>query len=180
MSSSNPAAPPEPKEIAARVAAQLAGARQPGDIVVLSIHWGDNWGYPVSLAHRALAEALVAHGIDLVFGHSSHHPRAAAVMAGRLVLFGAGDLINDYEGIGGKEGFRPELVLGYVADLRRDSGALVALEMLPYRFRLERADREARDWLARRMNHEASMFGGRVAETPQATLRLEWDQSAAK
>lgn len=173
----------EPKEIAARVAAQLAGARQPGDIVVLSIHWGDNWGYPVSLAHRALAEALVAHGIDLVFGHSSHHPRAAAVMAGRLVLFGAGDLINDYEGIGGKEGFRPELVLGYVADLRRDSGALVALEMLPYRlrrFRLERADREARDWLARRMNHEASMFGGRVAETPQATLRLEWDQSAAK
>ena len=171
-----------PQEIAARVAAGLAGARRPGDIVVLSIHWGGNWGYPVSQAHRALAEALMAAGVDLVFGHSSHHPRAAAVLGGRLVLYGAGDLINDYEGIGGNDSYRPELVLGYVADLRRDSGALVALEMLPYRlrrFRLERADRAARGWLARRMNRETQVFGGRVVETPEGTLRLEWDGSAA-
>lgn len=168
----------EPPEIAAQVARHLAGVRRPGDLVVLSIHWGGNWGYPVAPTHRALAEAFVAQGVDLVFGHSSHHPRAAAVMAGRLVLFGAGDLINDYEGIGGKDSFRPDLVLGYVADLRRDSGALVALEMLPYRlcrFRLERADSAARGWLARQLNHEAGKFGGRVVETPQATLRLEWD-----
>ena len=173
----------DPDDIAARVATQLAGVRRPGDLVVLSIHWGENWGYPVAQTHRALAEALVAQGVDLVFGHSSHHPRAATVMAGRLVLFGAGDLVNDYEGIGGKESFRPDLVLGYVADLRRDSGALVALEMLPYRlcrFRLERADSAARGWLARQMNREASAFGGRVVETPQTTLRLEWDKAAAK
>ncbi|MDX5349296.1 MAG: CapA family protein, partial [Paracoccaceae bacterium] len=172
----------EPNDIAACVAAQLARVRQPGDIVLLSIHWGGNWGYLVPQAHRALAAALVGQGVDLLFGHSSHHPRAAAVMAGRLVLYGAGDLINDYEGIGGKDPFRPELVLGYVADLQRDSGALLALEMLPYRlhrFRLERADSEARGWLARRLDREARVFGRRVIETPQATLRLEWDQSAA-
>lgn len=172
----------EPEEIAARVASHLAKVRQAGDLVVLSIHWGGNWGYSVAQAQRALAEALLAQGGDLVFGHSSHHPRAAAVMAGRLVLYGAGDLINDYEGIGGNESFRPELVLGYVADLRRDSGALLGLEMLPYRlhrFRLERADGEARGWLARRMDREARLFGGRVVETPQATLRLEWDGPAA-
>ncbi|MHA6265217.1 CapA family protein [Arenibacterium sp. CAU 1754] len=169
----------EPDEVVARVTTQLAQIRQPGDIIALSIHWGHNWGYSIAPAHRALAEAVVAQGVDLVFGHSSHHPRAAAVRAGRLVLFGAGDLVNDYEGISGKDAFRPELVLGYVADIRRDTGALVALEMLPYRlhrFRLERADDEALGWLAWRMNQEARLFGGRVAETPQATLRLKWER----
>lgn len=173
----------EPDEVVARVAAQLGKIRRPGDIVALSIHWGPNWGYPIAPVHRAIAEAVVAQGVDIVFGHSSHHPRAVVVRSGRLVLYGAGDLVNDYEGIGGKDGFRPELVLGYVADIRRDTGALVALEMLPYRlhrFRLERADEEGRGWLARRMDHEARLFGGRVVETPERTLRLEWDQGATE
>ncbi len=167
----------EPAMIAAVVKAQLAQIRQPGDIVFLSIHWGGNWGYPVSATHRALAERLVAEGVDLVFGHSSHHPRAAMVRDGRLVLYGAGDLINDYEGIGGNRAFRPELVLGYVADIARKTGELMRLEMLPYqlhRFRLSRADSEARHWLAWRLNSEAHKFGGKVEETPQATLRLQW------
>ncbi|KFE36490.1 CapA family protein [Thioclava atlantica] len=169
----------EPRDVAARLTAQLSEIRQPGDIVAVSIHWGENWGYRVAPAHRALAEAVVGQGVDLIFGHSAHHPRAAAVMRGRLLLYGAGDLVNDYEGIGGQEDFRPELVLGYVADFRRDGGALVALEMLPYRlhrFRLERADREARDWLAGRMDREARAFGGRVRATAQDTLRFEWDE----
>ena len=31
----------------------------------------------------------------------------------RLVLYGCGDFLNDYEGIGGNEGFRGELGLMY-------------------------------------------------------------------
>lgn len=172
-----------PDELVARLAARIAGSRQPGDIVILSIHWGDNWGYPIDPSHRVLAEAMAEQGVDLVFGHSSHHPRAAAVTSGRLVLYGAGDLINDYEGIGGNEMFRPDLVLGYVADLRQDGGALVALEMLPYRlnrFRLERADKVTLGWLADTLDREARGFGGRVIETPQATLQLRWAGSEGR
>lgn len=167
-----------PDALAGRVGDLVSEVRQPDDILILSIHWGDNWGYPVAASHRSLAEVLVDQGVDLVFGHSSHHPRAMAVVSSRLVLYGAGDLINDYEGIGGKQMFRPELVLGYVADIRRDGGALAGLELLPYRlhrFRLERADEAARGWLVETLDREARVFGGRVVETPQASLRLLWD-----
>lgn len=173
---------PEPEDVPGWLSTRLATLRRVGDIVALSIHWGDNWGYAIPPTHRAIAAAAVGAGVDLVFGHSSHHLRAVEVIDGHLVMYGAGDLINDYEGIGGHREFCPDLVLGYVADIRRDNGRLVALEMLPYRlrrFRLERTDRETVDWLARRMDREAGRFGGRVAQTPEATLRLEWAEDSA-
>jgi poly-gamma-glutamate synthesis protein (capsule biosynthesis protein) len=37
--------------------------------------------------------------VDVVHGHSSHHCKGAEVYRGRLVLYGCGDLISDYEGI---------------------------------------------------------------------------------
>lgn len=50
---------------------------------------------------RLFTRALIDDaGVDLVFGHSSHHPKALEVYNGRLILYGCGDLINDYEGIG--------------------------------------------------------------------------------
>jgi len=101
-----------------------------------------------------------------VHGHSAHHPKAAEVHAGRLVLYGCGDFLNDYEGIGGYEAFRSELVLMYFASLRASTGELRALEMTPMRirrFRLERADAAEIDWLVRRLDEEYSRFGGRLA-----------------
>ena len=32
-------------------------------------------------------------------GHSSHHPRPIEVYRGKLILYGCGDLVDDYEGI---------------------------------------------------------------------------------
>ncbi len=41
------------------------------DIVVVSIHWGDNWGYEVSDKQREFAHNLIDNGgIDLIHGHS--------------------------------------------------------------------------------------------------------------
>jgi len=40
-----------------------------------------------------------AAGVDVVHGHSSHHAKGFEVYAGKLIIYGAGDLISDYEGI---------------------------------------------------------------------------------
>ncbi len=62
---------------------QRAGElRCPGDIVVVSIHWGSNWGYEVPPAHVQFAHRLIDGGIDLVHGHSSHHPGLSRCTAG--------------------------------------------------------------------------------------------------
>ncbi|HVS03745.1 MAG TPA: CapA family protein, partial [Thermoanaerobaculia bacterium] len=89
---------------AREVARTIARARGPGDLVVASIHWGGNWGYAVPPEQARFARILVDEGgVDVVHGHSSHHPKGIEIYRGRLVLYGAGDLINDYEGIGGQE-----------------------------------------------------------------------------
>lgn len=83
-------------------------------------------------------------------GHSSHHPRPIEVYRGRLILYGCGDLINDYEGITGREAFRIDLALLYLATVRAGAGDLVDLRMVPVRIRrmrLERASPEDGRWL---------------------------------
>jgi poly-gamma-glutamate capsule biosynthesis protein CapA/YwtB (metallophosphatase superfamily) len=145
---------------------QLRPLRRPGDLVVASVHWGGNWGYEVPEAEQALARALIdLADVDLVHGHSSHHPKAMELHRGKLVLYGCGDFIDDYEGIGGHEGFRSDLALMYVADLDVRDGRMLALQMAPFRirrFRLERAGARDVDWLRARLDREAARFGGRV------------------
>lgn len=46
--------------------------------------------------------------MDLIHGYSSHHRKAIEVYKDKLILYGCGDLLNDYEGIGGYEEFRSQ------------------------------------------------------------------------
>jgi Bacterial capsule synthesis protein PGA_cap len=64
-------------------------------------HWGGNWGYRTRDEETRFAHQLIEHGIAVVHGHSSHHVKSAEIHSDRLVLYGCGDLLNDYEGISG-------------------------------------------------------------------------------
>ncbi|MFP4639441.1 MAG: CapA family protein [Guyparkeria sp.] len=159
-----------------RLAERIEAARRPGDQVLLSIHWGGNWGYEIPDEHRAFAHRLIDRGVvDLVHGHSSHHPRAIEVHRDRLILYGCGDLLNDYEGIRGHERYRGDLALIYLPTL--EEGRLTALRMLPFRigrFRLNHPSADDIDWLAATMDREAARFGGGVERKPDDTLALHW------
>jgi poly-gamma-glutamate capsule biosynthesis protein CapA/YwtB (metallophosphatase superfamily) len=156
-------------------------ARQDGDLVVVSIHWGANWGYGVSPDQVRFAHRLVDGGISLVHGHSSHHPRAAEVYRDRLILYGCGDCIDDYEGISGHEEFRAELRLLYFASLTPGSGTLQALRMVPMRarnMRLRHASPADRKWLAATLNRINCEFGSRIEHQPDGALLMKWESSA--
>jgi len=134
--------------------------------VVVSIHWGGNWGYEVSSAEREFARRLVdAGGADVVHGHSSHHPRAIEIHRDRPILYGCGDFLNDYEGISGHESFRPGLGLMYFASIDAATGRLARLWLVPTRvgrFRVNRASEEEAGWLARMLERECRPMGARV------------------
>jgi poly-gamma-glutamate synthesis protein (capsule biosynthesis protein) len=68
------------------IADRVRQGKRPGDIVVVSIHWGSNWGYEVPDVPSRFAHRLVDGGVDLVHGHSSHHPRPIEVYRCRLIL----------------------------------------------------------------------------------------------
>ena len=160
---------------ATAVAEAMQEDARPGDLRVVSVHWGGNWGYDVPADYRRFARRLVEGGVHVVHGHSSHHPRPVEVYRGGLVLYGCGDLVNDYEGIGGYESFRDDLRLLYVARLS-PAGDLEDLSMAPFqarRMRLWRADREDTDWLARALDNACRRFGTSVSVTDEGWLVLD-------
>ena len=141
----------------------ISATRKIGDIVVFSIHWGPNWGYSVPEAHRNFAHALIEKAaVDVIFGHSSHHPMGIEVYKNKLILYGAGDFINDYEGIGGHEKYRGELSLMYFPELDPHTGDLIDLEMVPMEIRklsLNKASIKDATWLREVLNKESTKFG---------------------
>ena len=148
------------------VAAGVVTARRAGDIMVVSIHWGGNWGYEISRSEREFAHRLIDAGAaDVVHGHSSHHPRAVEIHGDRPILYGCGDFLNDYEGISGHELFRPGLALMYFPTFDPATGRLVRLSLTPTRigrFRVNLANEEEANWLAAMLEHEGRGFGTRV------------------
>jgi poly-gamma-glutamate capsule biosynthesis protein CapA/YwtB (metallophosphatase superfamily) len=145
---------------------EVAALRAPGDLVIVSIHWGNNWGYRIPEEHRRFAHALLEQGsVDAIHGHSSHHPRSIEIYRGRPILYGCGDFFNDYEGIGGYEAYRDDLVLMYFLTFAGDSGHLLRLEMTPLQirnFRLRNPSPEDREWLRARLERECRRFGHQV------------------
>jgi len=166
------------RETAERIADSIRAHARSEDLVVVSIHWGSNWGYEVSGEQRDFARWLIeASPASIIHGHSSHHPRAIEVHRGKLILYGCGDFINDYEGIAGCEYFRDDLVLMYFPALRVTGGTLAKLEIVPLKIRnmrLEEASRADSEWLVRTLTREGRPLGTRIEKAPDGALYLAW------
>ncbi len=160
------------------VTESIAQHKRPGDTVVASVHWGGNWGYDIRASQRSFAKRLVEAGADVVHGHSSHHAMGIEVFGDRPVLYGCGDLINDYEGItSNRDRYRGELPLLYFVTLEAATGRLLRLDMKPMRirkFRLNSASEEEAEWLQGVLNREGRRLGTEVARSSGGMLRLGW------
>lgn len=153
---------------------RIRQVRRPGDVVVVSIHWGGNWGYHVTRDQVRLGHALLDAGVDVVFGHSSHHPRPAEQRRNGLVLYGCGDFVDDYEGIPGYEHYRDDLRLMWFVTVRPDAPPDVRMVPLQSRrMRLERASDEDTEWLRDTLDRIGRDFGSRVERVePDGVLAL--------
>jgi poly-gamma-glutamate capsule biosynthesis protein CapA/YwtB (metallophosphatase superfamily) len=166
-------------ETVRQIEKKIEALRRDRDVVVASIHWGPNWGHAISREQREFAHELIDRvGVDVVHGHSSHHAKAIEVYRNRLILYGCGDLINDYEGIGGHQRFRGDLGLLYFARVDPATGRLLRLRMTPTQMRqfaVTRAGRADAIWLRDTLNREGKQFGTRVELGPEGRLTLQWD-----
>ena len=163
--------------VADQIGERVSATKRPGDIVVLSIHWGANWGYHIPSEHRIFAHRLIDRcHVDLIHGHSSHHPLGMEIHSGKLVLYGCGDFLNDYEGISGYEQFRGDLALMYFPTLKAGSGDLLHLLLKPMqirRFRLTRASDADVAWLRQTLSREVERFGLGLERIGHDTLVLK-------
>ncbi|HAM49547.1 MAG TPA: poly-gamma-glutamate biosynthesis protein [Nitrospiraceae bacterium] len=159
------------------IKSKIEGVKQPGDLVIASIHWGGNWGYEIPWDQREFARNLIDEaGVDIIHGHSSHHVKGIEVYKGKLILYGCGDFINDYEGIGGFEEFRADLGLMYFVTVDLLTGRLVSLQMTPTQikhFSVHRASRIDALWLGDILNHEGKRFGTLIELNDDNILTLK-------
>lgn len=130
--------------------------RQPGDLVIVSLHWGANWVREIPQAHRWLARYLIeSAGVDLIHGHSAHHVLPVEIHRGKLVLYGCGDLINDMEARPDFRARRGHLGALYLVDFDMRDRRLAALHVQPVerrRFRLEPASAQDAAWVRAQMH----------------------------
>lgn len=66
------------------------------DFLIVAAHWGGNWGYKPPREHTDLGRALIEAGADVIFGHSAHVFRGVEVYRGKLIIYSAGNFIDDY------------------------------------------------------------------------------------
>jgi poly-gamma-glutamate capsule biosynthesis protein CapA/YwtB (metallophosphatase superfamily) len=157
-----------------RIAERVHVRKRIGDVVVLSIHWGGNWGFEILPEERLFAHRLVeVAGIDVVHGHSSHHVKGIEVHCDRAVLYGCGDLLNDYEGIGGHEEYRGDLGLLYLVTVDPRTGSIERLVMVPTsirHFRINRAREADARWLQAALDREGEKLGTRFERASDGYL----------
>ena len=162
-----------------QIAQKVRRIKQKGDIVVASIHWGGNWGYKIYGAQKAFAHRLIDEAdVDVIHGHSSHHVKGIEVYKEKLILYGCGDFLNDYEGIGGYEEYRGDLSLMYFVKIDPASGKLSQLQMIPTqikRFRVIRASMDDTLWLKNILNREGNRLDTRVILDKDHIFSLRWD-----
>ncbi|MGR9036679.1 MAG: CapA family protein, partial [Gammaproteobacteria bacterium] len=146
------------EETARRMVNQVSSYRRQGDITIASIHWGRNWVREIPANHRKLARHLIKYaGVDLVHGHSSHHPLGMETYRGKLIMYGCGDLINDYEGHPNYRPLKNYLGALYFVDLDAGTGNIKGLiwhAIQRRRFRLETPSQEDIAWLS----HQIRLF----------------------
>jgi poly-gamma-glutamate synthesis protein (capsule biosynthesis protein) len=116
-------------------------------------------GFPGTdrFAHRLIEGA----GVDIIHGHSSHHVKGIEVYLDKPIIYGCGDFINDYEGIGGYESFRSDLSLMYFVRMNPSTGKLAGLRMIPTqmrKFRVNRASRPDAEWLWETLNRKGKAW----------------------
>ncbi|WP_282171409.1 CapA family protein [Cytobacillus firmus] len=132
---------------------EINRAKDEADVVVMSMHWGNEYQLQPTEEQKKLAETLVNEGVDIIFGH---HPHVLQPMewidrkdGGRsLVVYSLGNFLSgqmrDYKDIGGlatvevtkyidKNGVNitltnPEFVPTYVSNKQLSNYRIVPLE----------------------------------------------------
>jgi len=87
---------PARSESAEGLASAIAQARQGADVVVLGLHWGPNMRRVPPPEFRRFARRAVDAGADIVWGTSAHLFQGIEFYHERVILYDAGDFLDDY------------------------------------------------------------------------------------
>jgi poly-gamma-glutamate capsule biosynthesis protein CapA/YwtB (metallophosphatase superfamily) len=143
----------------------IAAARQEAELVVVSAHWGPNWGSAPLPEHVAAAHRFVEAGADIVFGHSPHILRGIEIYRNRPILYSCGDFVDDYAV---DEVERNDESAVFLVHLEGNSVVrLVVVPTLIRRFQARLATHADRDRILARVRSLCARLGTQARETAE-------------
>ena len=89
-----PGVPPY-NELSEEAYQQIASARRRADIVIVSMHWGDEFILVPSERERRIARAMIDAGATCVIGHHPHVVREVEEYGGGVIAYSLGNFICD-------------------------------------------------------------------------------------
>lgn len=66
------------------------------DHAIVSLHWQPNWAPRIAPRYHDVARRLIDTGVRIIWGHSPHHFQGVEWFDNRVVIYSAGDLLDDY------------------------------------------------------------------------------------
>jgi poly-gamma-glutamate synthesis protein (capsule biosynthesis protein) len=136
--------------------------RAGADIVVLSVHWGPNLRPWPPARFRNFARAVLDLGVDVVHGHSAHLFQGVETAGNGLILYDAGDILDDYWVFPGIRTDHSFILLVEIA-----GGRLRRLRMVPValdRTSVRLANRAESSAIRQRMGRRCQALGTAVVE----------------
>jgi poly-gamma-glutamate capsule biosynthesis protein CapA/YwtB (metallophosphatase superfamily) len=154
-----------------------------GTIKIVSVHMGPNWNWGISDGWRDFTHALIDHGADFVVVHSSHHVKGIEVYKNKMISYGLGDFLNDYEGITsqGYEAYRQDLTCLYLPKIQLN-GELRSIDIIPCQIKNLKVQRATNqddiEWLRSTLTREGKTVGTSCEKVQDVAgntnLRIIW------
>ena len=66
------------------------------DILIITIHWGPNMRQRPNQEFINFAHAIIDSGVDIIHGHSAHIFQGIEIYQDKLIMYDAGDFVDDY------------------------------------------------------------------------------------
>lgn len=82
-------------DVTARLAPLIDGARSTHDLLIVAVHWGNEYDAVPSPKQRKVATELLARGVDLIVGHHPHVLQPIEVTADGIVAYSLGNFFFD-------------------------------------------------------------------------------------
>ena len=134
-------------------------------LIMLSLHWGPNMRLSPSRPFRRFAHAAVDCGVDIIHGHSAHVVQAVERHRSAIILYDAGNFIDDYW----KFPFR-RTVWSFVFFLDIEDGRPMRLRLVPVHIHsspVELATGETSRAIKEHMKSLCAARGTPVADAPE-------------
>ncbi len=82
-----------------QVKKDIAKVRDLVDVVIVSMHWGEEDMYSPNAAQQQQAQFLADQGVDVVIGHHSHTVQPITFIGDTLVIYSLGNLISNQKDV---------------------------------------------------------------------------------